>query len=279
MKTAFTPLLLIALLLSFLSCADSDPTEGKNSGATPTQDWSAERWGISWHCADSLGYDGFMQGRTSFEVSDTAEIHLAPMETSNVVGGLRNFFETINAGVYENYIGNMILPESFGNDSLRDLAITLSYRWDSLGISNRTDDITVNYIAPLLSGTHYDMTLVDFSMTQAMLFANHWSGNHRNSVRALKRRYPGAEVDDINSVWVNNRGDSIRRRALAVTVNSTMFGARRPASSELFNAEQFFWMIPGSEHQQGVWEVMDTLQLDSLMAHRKMHSPAARTFE
>ncbi|MDG2425532.1 MAG: hypothetical protein P8M07_02990 [Flavobacteriales bacterium] len=272
MKTAFTPLLFIALLLSFPSCADSDSTKG-------AKDWSAERWDITWHCPDSLGYDGYMQGSTSFEVSDTAKIHLAPMEESNVVGGLRNFFETMNAGVYENYIGNMILPESFGNDSLRDLAITLSYRWDSLGISNRTDDITVNYIAPLLPGTHYDMTLVDFSMTQTILFANHWTGNHRNSVRVLQRRYPGTEVDDIDSVWVNNHGDSIRRRALAVTVNSTMYGARRPASSELFNAGQFFWMIPGSEYQPGVWEVMDTLQLDSLMAHRQMHSPAARPIE
>lgn len=250
---------------------------------TSTDNWSAERWGITWHCADSLGYDGFMQQPLSMTVSSEAEIQMEDSMADNLLQELSGFFEAINTSQFDTYIGSYMLPESFASDSMRDLAITMTYRWDSIGISNHTNDITIEYLGPLVSGVDFDMTIVDFEMTQTMIFANHWSGNHLNSVRVLEGRFPGTVVDITDSTWVNMHADSIRRRSLAVTVNSSLYAVidkRKEADETVGNDEKdpLYWMMPGSEYQPGIQEVMDSLQLDSILSLRELHSPVTRKF-
>jgi len=277
MKHTWTLLVGCMLFIAFTGC-DSLPTE-----PTTTDNWSAERWGISWHCPDSLGYDGYMQRPLSMTVSSEAEIQMEDSMADNVLGELSGFFEAINTSQFETYIGSYMLPESFASDSIRDLAITMTYRWDSIGISNHTNDITIKYLGPLVSGVDFDMAMVDFEMTQTMVFANHWSGNHLNSVRVLEGRFPGTEVGITDSTWVNAHADSIRRRSLAVTVNSSLYAIidnrkEAPGTDGKDGENPLYWMMPGGEYQPGIREVMDTVQLDSILTLRKLHSPVAQKF-
>jgi hypothetical protein len=264
MKNAWFFLFGAVLMLAISSC-DPAPTEYQDP-------WGAERWGLVWHCPDSLGYDGFMQKPLELKVSPTAVIQMSDELSGLITSQLSGFFEAINASDYKTSFGDYMIPESYPSDSIRDQTISMSYRWDSIGVANHTNDVTINYLSPLIPGPHYDLAFVDFEMTQTMYFASDRNGNFRNNIRVLERRYPGIEVDITDSSWVNKQGREMRRRALAVTVNSSLYAATKGDG-------QVYWMVPGSEHLPTVWEVMDTLQLDALREVRQLNSPVATHFE
>lgn len=168
----------------------------------------------------------YMTGPTRVHYCGPEDVHLSDAEFEAFQGQLQGFLETNNTGEFRRHFTDFYVPETFPTDSLLDLYVTMYFRWDSIGVTNRFDHWWVRYVSPFAEGETYDVALAEVRMRHHQVFQKRWTGNYRNFGRTLSQRYPGATIEYMDTTYVEAYGDTALHRLISVEADRMVYLVR-----------------------------------------------------
>jgi hypothetical protein len=168
----------------------------------------------------------YMTGPTRVHYCGPEDIHMSDAEFEAFQGQLQGFLETNNSGEFRRHFTEFYVPETFATDSLLDLYVTMYFRWDSIGVTNRFDHWWVRYVSPFAEGDTYDIALAEVRMRHHQVFQKRWTGNYRNFGRTFEQRYPGATIEYMDTTFVEANGDTALHRLISVEADRLVYLVR-----------------------------------------------------
>jgi hypothetical protein len=239
--------------LSWTSCGDG----ALGSSQTPTD------------YQDPL-HPQYMATPTVVMFPDTARIFLENDEYQEFQQDLQGFMESNNESQFERHFRDYYIPETFTNDSIFDLYVTMWNRWDSIGVRTRLDHWTLLYASPFFAGDIYDVGLAEIDLRHHMVFEKRWTGNYKNFGRTLGERYPGATISYVDTTYVDAAGDTIFKRHITAQTRRLLYAVRSHSVDSIRTAGTK-WLNDGWQAVPDVVAVMDSAAVAQAEAHRNAH--------
>lgn len=212
-------------------------------------------------------HPSYMSGPTRTHFPDTAKVFLEPEEYVAFQSQLRGFLETNNEGEYERHFRDFYIPEVFPSDSVFDIYVTMWWRWDSIGVTNRFDHWTLRYVSPFYEGPTYDMAVAEVDIRHHMVFEKRWTGNYRNFGRTLGERYPGATISYMDTSYVDAAGDTLLKRHITAEASRLLYAVR--GNGDSLRGSDIRWLNDGWQLVPEVVALMDSAAVAQLDDHQQ----------
>ncbi len=243
----------LSLMAFFSSCT---PGGMSNGGKTPVD------------YQDPL-HPQYMATPTVLNFPDTARVFLEDEDYAQFQDDLLGFLESNNENDFARHFGDYYIPETFENDSIFDMYVTMWGRWDSIGVSTRLDHWTLLYASPFYEGDVYDVSLAEIDLRHHVVFQKRWTGNYKNFGRTLGERYPGASISYMDTTYVDAAGDTVLRRHITAQTQRLLYAMR--AHGKEGASDYIMWLNDGWQMVPAVVQVMDSAAVVDAQAHRDMH--------
>ena len=176
----------------------------------------------------------YMATPTVLNFPDTARVFLEDEDYAQFQDDLLGFLESNNENDFARHFGDYYIPETFENDSIFDMYVTMWGRWDSIGVSTRLDHWTLLYASPFYEGDVYDVSLAEIDLRHHVVFQKRWTGNYKNFGRTLGERYPGASISYMDTTYVDAAGDTVLRRHITASNPAAPLRHARPRKGGCF---------------------------------------------
>ena len=209
----------------------------------------------------------YMATPTVVNFPDSARVFLSEEEYAEFREDLFGFLESNNESQFERHFGKYYIPETFKNDSIFDLYVTMWTRWDSIGVSTRLDHWTLLYASPFFEGEIYDVCLAEIDLRHHVVFQKRWTGNYRNFGRTLGERYPGATISYMDTTYVEAGGDTILKRHITAQTRRFLYGVRAHQPDSIRTAG-IKWLNDGWQLVPDVVAIMDSAAVTSAQEHQ-----------
>ena len=209
----------------------------------------------------------YMSTPTVVTFPDSARVFLEEAEYSEFQDDLFGFVDSNNQSEFAKHFKDYYIPETFTNDSIFDLYVTMWNRWDSIGVSTRLDHWTLLYASPFFEGEIYDVALAEIDLRHHMVFQKRWTGNYKNFGRTLGERYPGARISYMDTTYVDAQGDTVLRRHITAETRRLLYAVKAHSPDSIRSAG-VKWLNDGWQAVPDVVAVMDSSAVAAAEAHR-----------
>ena len=210
----------------------------------------------------------YMATPTVAHFPDSAQVFLTDEDYAEFQEDLLGFLESNNNAEYERHFRDFYIPETFENDSLFDLYVTMWGRWDSIGVTTRFDHWGLLYASPFFEGEIYDVSLAEVRIRHHIVFQKRWTGNYKNFGRTLGERYPGGSVSYMDTTYVDAAGDTILKRHITAEADRLLYAVRASHPDEL-RQPGIRWVNDGWQGVPSVVLIMDSTAVSQAEAHRE----------
>lgn len=211
----------------------------------------------------------YMATPTVVTFPDSAQVFLQDSDYAQFKEDLLGFMESNNESDFERHFRDYYVPETFTNDSIFDLYVTMWGRWDSIGVRTRLDHWALLYASPFFEGDIYDVSLAELDLRHHMVFEKRWTGNYKNFGRTLGERYPEATLSYMDTSYVDAAGDTILKRHITAETQRLIYAVRAHEPDSL-RTPGIKWLNDGWQAVADVVAIMDSAAVAQAEAHRDL---------